>query len=93
MLTPDVEPMLKDQLFLGRGWPYYTAVIDIDLAPPTTEPTMRPTARSSSGRRRSEPHAAGGVRQQLSETAATAIAFFVPWIGVVSRAGRDLASA
>ena len=25
-LTPDVEQMLKDQLFLGRGWRYYTAV-------------------------------------------------------------------
>jgi hypothetical protein len=42
-LTPDVEPMLKDQLFLGRGWRYYTAVIDIDLAPPpATQPTTKP---------------------------------------------------
>jgi hypothetical protein len=40
-LEPDIEPMLKDQLFLGRGWRYYTAVIDIDLAPPSTQPTTR----------------------------------------------------
>jgi hypothetical protein len=46
-LTPDVEPMLKDQLFLGRGWRYYTAVVDIDLAPASTQPssTTRPTGR------------------------------------------------
>jgi hypothetical protein len=51
-LTPDVEPMLKDQLFLGRGWRYYTAVIDIDLAPPpATQPTTGPAAtRPSRGR-------------------------------------------
>jgi pimeloyl-ACP methyl ester carboxylesterase len=49
MATVDVDAMLKDQLFLGRGWRYYTAVIDIDLAPPpTTRPTTtttRPTPR------------------------------------------------
>lgn len=44
-LEPDIEPMLKDQLFLGRGWRYYTAVIDIDLAPPSTQPTTRPTGK------------------------------------------------
>ena len=44
-LTPDVEPMLKDQLFLGRGWRYYTAVIDIDLAPPATRPTTKPSGK------------------------------------------------
>lgn len=26
-----IEEMLKDQLFLGRGWRYYTGVIDIDF--------------------------------------------------------------
>jgi hypothetical protein len=37
MVRPDVEQMLKDQIFLGRGWRYFTGVIDIDLAsPPTT---------------------------------------------------------
>jgi hypothetical protein len=43
--------MLKDQLFLGRGWRYYTAVVDLDLAPPpattttTTRPSTRPTTK------------------------------------------------
>jgi hypothetical protein len=47
-LTPDIEPMLKDQLFLGRGWRYYTAVIDINLAPPpVTQPTTRRTPTTS----------------------------------------------
>ncbi|MGH7175918.1 MAG: alpha/beta hydrolase-fold protein [Tepidisphaeraceae bacterium] len=32
-----VEEMLKDQLFMGRGWRYYTGVIDIDFgAAPST---------------------------------------------------------
>lgn len=45
-LTPDVEPMLKDQLFVGRGWRYYTAVVELDLAPAsTTEPTTRPKGK------------------------------------------------
>jgi hypothetical protein len=37
-LKPSVDEMLKDQLFVGRGWRYFTAVVDIDLvpAPPTT---------------------------------------------------------
>jgi hypothetical protein len=51
-LAPDVEPMLKDQLFLGRGWRYYTAVVDLDLAPPaaTSQPTTGATTRPSRGR-------------------------------------------
>lgn len=44
-LEPDVETMLKDQLFLGRGWRYYTAAIDIDLAPPSTQPTTKPSGK------------------------------------------------
>jgi pimeloyl-ACP methyl ester carboxylesterase len=31
MVKPSVEEMLKDQVFLGRGWRYFTGVIDIDL--------------------------------------------------------------
>lgn len=43
MVKPDVEQMLKDQVFLGRGWRYFTGVIDIDLAPPaTTKPAAAP---------------------------------------------------
>src|SRR5258705_9884592 len=44
-VTPSLDAMLKDQLFLRRGWRYFTAVLDIDLAPnsSTTKPTTRPT--------------------------------------------------
>jgi hypothetical protein len=42
-VEPSIEEMLKDQLFLGRGWRYYTGVVDVDLAPaPATRPTTRP---------------------------------------------------
>jgi hypothetical protein len=44
MVSPSVDEMLKDQLFVGRGWRYFTAVLDVDLAPPpaSTKPTSRP---------------------------------------------------
>ena len=48
-VKPSVEETLKDQLFMGRGWRYYTAVIDIDLdtmpvvrRPTTTRPASLP---------------------------------------------------
>ena len=46
-VTPSAAEMLKDQLFLGRGWRYFTGVIEIDLAPPpaTTETPKPPTQR------------------------------------------------
>lgn len=31
VLKPNFEQMLKDQLFIGRGWRYYTAIVDIDF--------------------------------------------------------------
>jgi len=41
-----VEEMLKDQLFLGRGWRYYTGAIDIGLVDhPATAPATRATTR------------------------------------------------
>jgi len=44
MLKASVVEMLKDQVFLGRGWRYYTGVIDIDLVDhPSTKPATRPT--------------------------------------------------
>jgi hypothetical protein len=44
MVEANLDAMLKDQLFLGRGWRYFTAVLDIDLAPSaTTKPTTRRT--------------------------------------------------
>ena len=49
-IKPDISEMLKDQLFLGRGWRYFTGVIDIDLAAgAVTSPTTR-ESRSPSGR-------------------------------------------
>jgi hypothetical protein len=43
VVPQSMDEMLKDQLFLGRGWRYYTAVIDLDLAEsPTTAPATRP---------------------------------------------------
>jgi hypothetical protein len=42
MLSESLDEMLKDQLFLGRGWRYFTAVLDLDLgadlAPPAAGP-------------------------------------------------------
>jgi hypothetical protein len=46
IVTPSIDQMLKDQIFLGRGWRYYTGVIDIGMAPPvTTRPATRPTTK------------------------------------------------
>ncbi len=36
--TQSIAEMLKDQTFIGRGWRYYTAVIDLDL---TESPATR----------------------------------------------------
>lgn len=45
-LKVSLDEMLKDQLFMGRGWRYFTAVLDIDLI---DRPATRPTTRSASG--------------------------------------------
>jgi hypothetical protein len=45
ILKPNLDEMLKDQLFLGRGWRYFTAVIDVDFGAPATKPTTRPATR------------------------------------------------
>ena len=52
----NLDEMLIDQVFIGRGWRYYTAVLDIDLSDPSaatrpstqpaTRPATRPTTRS-----------------------------------------------
>ena len=43
MVTPSADVMMKDQIFLGRGWTYFTGAIDIDLGiPPTTAPGSIP---------------------------------------------------
>lgn len=51
-----IEQMMNDQLFIGRGWRYFTAVLDIDLTDPgsstrpSTNPSSRPTTRPHKGR-------------------------------------------
>lgn len=45
MVTPSTEEMLKDQVFLGRGWRYYTGFIDVDFGLPSTQPATAPTTR------------------------------------------------
>ncbi|MGE5609228.1 MAG: hypothetical protein ACM359_08235 [Bacillota bacterium] len=45
MLTPNLNDMLNDQLFLGRGWRYYTAAVDVDFGALSSRPTTRPTTR------------------------------------------------
>ncbi len=45
MLTPSIEEMLRDQLFLGRGWRYFTAVLDLTLSEPGL-PAQKPTPAS-----------------------------------------------
>lgn len=40
-LKPSVDEMLKDQLFLGRGWRYFTAYVELDLGQPTSRPSTR----------------------------------------------------
>jgi len=38
LVKPNVDEMLKDQLFLGRGWRYFTVVLDVDFGEPATRP-------------------------------------------------------
>jgi hypothetical protein len=48
MVTPGVEEMLKDQLFVGRGWRYFTGIVDVELGPkPVTRPAT-PTTKPAS---------------------------------------------
>jgi hypothetical protein len=44
MVTPSVDAMLKDQIFLGRGMRYFTGVIDLDL---TAGDSSRPTTKNN----------------------------------------------
>ncbi len=43
MVQPDIELMLKDQLFLGRSWRYYLSAVDLDLSAPASPATARAT--------------------------------------------------
>lgn len=52
MVKPSMDDMLKDQLFLGRGVRYFTAALDIDLAPLTpasTHPSTQPLLAAPAG--------------------------------------------
>ena len=46
---PSLEEMLKDQQYLGRGWRYFTALVDVDFSGlgGATRPTTRPAVKSS----------------------------------------------
>lgn len=46
VVKQSIDDMLKDQVFLGRGWRYYTGVIDIEMVDhPTANPATRPATR------------------------------------------------
>jgi hypothetical protein len=46
MVKQSLEEMLNDQVFIERGWRYFTAVVDLDLTGgATTQSTSRPTSR------------------------------------------------
>jgi hypothetical protein len=52
LVPVSLDGMLKDQLFLGRGWRYFTASIDVDLAPPSTRPaSTRPAIATTNASR------------------------------------------
>jgi hypothetical protein len=38
--------MLKDEQFLGRGWRYYSAVVDLDLSESATKPSTQPASHA-----------------------------------------------
>lgn len=44
-VKPSIDEMLKDQLFLGRGWRYVGAIVDIDFGTPTTQPATKPATK------------------------------------------------
>jgi len=47
MLKPSIDEMLKDQIFLGRGWRYFTAIVDIEMnPPPATQPASTTRTKS-----------------------------------------------
>lgn len=54
LLNPSIDEMLKDELFLGRGWRYFTAILDLDLT--ESAPASRPSASSSTSSAATRPH-------------------------------------
>ncbi len=49
LVKPDMDVMLKDQMFLGRGWRYFTGIIDLDTggSSPATRSINSGQARSA----------------------------------------------
>ncbi len=60
IVKPSIDEMLRDQLFIGRGWRYFTAAVDIDLVPPRAS-TTQPSNPSSGSSNSSTGAASGGV--------------------------------
>ncbi|QOV88485.1 carboxylesterase family protein [Humisphaera borealis] len=47
-VVQSIDELLADQLFLGRGWRYYTGIVDIGVTvrvEPTSKPSMKPATR------------------------------------------------
>lgn len=42
LVVQSMDEMLNDQLFLGRGWRYFTGIIDLDLTQTPTTASSRP---------------------------------------------------
>jgi hypothetical protein len=43
IVPQSTDEMLKDQQFLGRGWRYYTGLVDLDLSEAVSRPTTAPS--------------------------------------------------
>jgi len=48
VLTEDLDEMLKDELFIGRGWRYFPATVDLDLLDEPKRPPASAAAKSTS---------------------------------------------
>lgn len=49
IVKPDIEKMLNDEMFLGRGWRYFAGMVDIDVIPPATRPAPATGPATHSG--------------------------------------------
>ena len=68
VVKPNLDEMLKDQLFLGRGWRYFPAVFDIEFSPPpatTPAATSRPTPATTPARGKIEIISPDGSTQTI----------------------------
>jgi pimeloyl-ACP methyl ester carboxylesterase len=49
VVKQSVDELMKDQAFLGRGWRYYTAVVDVELTARPPAPATRSTTGAAAG--------------------------------------------